>query len=352
MSLRTCTRSKDEASPCPGGKTLRAAVIGLGVGEAHIAGYRRHRNCEVVALCDFSEEKLREVGQRYPDIERRGAADDVLTDPDVDVVSIASYDNHHYEQIVQAIANDKHVFVEKPLCLSEDEARHIRQLLGEKPHLKLSSNLILRRCPRFVALKDRIDRGEMGELFLVEGQYDYGRLHKITEGWRGAIDFYSVVYGGAIHLVDLLVWLTGKRVVDVAAFGNQVASRGTQFRYNDTVVAVLRFDDGIVGKVGVSYGCVRPHVHGLSIYGTTATFVNGHPHGWLYASRDPQVPPTPITEPYPGVHKADLIESFIDAIVCDREPPVGREEVLGTMSICLAIERAAATGKTCPVAYV
>ncbi|MFC1909216.1 Gfo/Idh/MocA family protein, partial [Chloroflexota bacterium] len=226
-------------------KRLKAGIIGLGVGEKHAAGYHNHSGCEVAALCDFSEEKLEAVRDKYPDARLTTQADEVLSDPEINIVSIASYDNYHHEQIVKAINNDKHIFVEKPLCLYEVEAVEIKQLLQEKPHLKLSSNLILRMSPRFRMLKQMIADGELGQLFYVEGDYNYGRLHKITEGWRGKIDFYSVVYGGGVHVIDLLLWLTGDRVIEVAAYGNNLASSGTSFRYNDMVVSILKFESGM-----------------------------------------------------------------------------------------------------------
>ena len=341
-----------ETGRSPGTRRLRAAVIGLGVGAKHIAGYRSHPNCDVVAVCDFAPERLEQAALEYPGVQRFEHADDLLTHPDIDVVSVASYDNYHHEHIIKALEHDKHVFVEKPLCLNQADARHIRARLEQRPHLRLSSNLVLRCCPRFLAVKEQIDRGDFGDLFLVEGDYNYGRLHKLTDGWRGAIDFYSVVFGGAIHIVDLLLWLTGSSVNEVAAFGNQVASRGSQFDYNDAVVAILRFANGVVGKVGVSYGCVRPHFHGLSIHGTKATFVNDEADGRLYRSRDPQTPPVAITEAYPGAHKGALLESFLDAILHGRDPVVSEEDVFRTMSVCLAIEQAVAGGRTCPVEYL
>ena len=226
-------------------KRLRAGVIGLGVGERHIEGYRSHPDCDVVALCDFSEDKLSMARTKYPGIRLTQRADELLQDPGIDVVSIATYDNYHYQQVVQAINNDKHIFVEKPLCLYESEAAHIRRLLQEKPGLKMSSNLILRMSPRFRLLKQMIMDGDMGQLFYVEGDYNYGRLHKITDGWRDKIDFYSVVYGGGVHIIDLLLWLTDDKVVEVAAYGNNLASRDTSFRYNDMVVSILKFQSGM-----------------------------------------------------------------------------------------------------------
>ncbi|RMF82816.1 MAG: gfo/Idh/MocA family oxidoreductase [Planctomycetota bacterium] len=325
--------------------TLKAGVVGLGVGEAHARAYHAHPHCRLAAVCDLKPERMTSVAARIPTVRCCSSADEILCDPSIDIVSIASYDTDHYRQVMQAIEHDKHVFVEKPLCMARSEALDIRRALSRKPHLKLSSNLILRKSPRFVALKHRIDRGELGELFLVEGDYHYGRLHKITHGWRGTIEFYSVVFGGAIHLVDLLLWLTGERVVEVSAIGNRVAAAGSQFKYNDTVLATLRFENDLIGKVGVSYGCMRPHFHGLSIYGTRATFINDTPHALLYESRDPDVPPQQIVDPYPGVQKGELLTDFVDAVVAEREPEVSAEDVFRSMAVCLAIEKAAAAGE-------
>jgi len=333
-------------------KQLRAGIIGLGVGEKHIEGYQSHPDCEVVALCDFSNEKLTMARTKYPDIKLTHQADELLSDPDIDVVSIASHDNYHYEQIVQAINNNKHIFVEKPLCLYEGEATHIRRLLQEKPGLKMSSNLILRMAPRFRLLKQMITDGHMGQLFYVEGDYNYGRLHKITDGWRGKIDFYSVVYGGSVHIVDLLLWLTGDRVVEVAAYGNNLASRDTGFRYNDMVVSILKFQSGMVGKVAVNFGCVSPHFHVLSIYGTKATFVNGLEYGTLFESRDPTQAGRKITAPYPGTQKGALIYSFVDSILNRSQAEVTLEDIFKTMSVCFAIEKATHQSGSVVVRYL
>jgi predicted dehydrogenase len=310
------------------------------VGEQHLAGYAGHPACEPAVLCDISEERRREAAAGHPDLRIVADPDEVLTDPDIHVVSIASYDDAHAEQVVRALEHGKHVFVEKPLCLEAADAVRIRALLRERPELRLSSNLILRQSPRFRLIKRMIAEGELGTLFHVAGEYNYGRLRKLTHGWRGRIDSYSVVLGGAVHIVDLLLWLTGRRIVEVAAIGNRISSAGSAFRHDDQVAALLRFQDGITGTVIANFGCVRPHGHGLVICGTRATFVNDEPHGRLFTSRDPQKPPHQITTPHPGAAKGDLIASFLDGILGRGEPVVTTQDVFETMSVCLAIEKA------------
>ena len=331
---------------------LKVGIIGLGVGEAHIQGYESHPECEVTTLCDFIPDKLASAKKKYPGVMITNKAYDILRNPDIDVISIASYDNFHYEQIVTALDHNKHVFVEKPLCLYEKEARHIRELLNKKPHLKMSSNLVLRKSPRFIGLKECVEKGELGIIYHIEGDYNYGRLHKVTGEWRGDLGFYSVVYGGGIHMVDLFLWLTGDTVVEVAACGNNISSRGSKFRYNDMVVSIVKFASGMTGKLGVNFGCVHPHFHTLTLYGTEATFSNGMNNALLYKSREPDHKPLTVNTAYPGIHKADLIYGFIDSILNIAPPEVTLDDIFKAMSVCFAIEKATHVSSFVPVDYL
>lgn len=320
-------------------KKLKAGVIGLGVGEQHITGYRR-AGVEVVALCDLDAEKRAMAAAKYPQCTIHQAAEDLIAAPDVDVVSIASFDHHHAAQIVRALNLGKHVFCEKPLCTTEAELRDIRSALARNPGARLSTNTILRMSPRFRDLRARIQRGELGRLYYAEADYNYGRLHKLQQGWRGGIPDYSVMLGGGIHMVDLLLWLSGRRIVEVSASGNKICSADCNFTTPDMVVAILRFDDGMLGKVTANFGCVYPHFHKLSVYGTKATFENGRDTASLYNSRDRDTPDIrKIDTAYPGIEKGDLIPGFIDAIRGTGSAEIGEDEVFAAMAVCLAIDR-------------
>lgn len=331
---------------------LAVGVIGLGVGEQHLEAFARHRDCTIAAICDVDPAKLAEVSARRPGFRTTRNPDDVLGDPEIDVVAVASWDDAHHAQIAAALDAGKHVFAEKPLVLFEEEARDIRRRLRARPDLRLCTNVILRRSPRFRDLKVRIGASDLGRIFYVEGDYNYGRIHKITEGWRGRIPFYSVVYGGGVHLIDLLMWLLDSRIVEVTAFGNSIASAGSGFRNHDLVAALLRFENGVVGRMTANFGCVFPHFHPVSIYGTEGTFVNGRGDALLCRSRDPQVAPEPVATAYPGVHKGDLIDSFVRSILTGTPAEVTEDDVFDTLSVCFAIEKAAHGGGTVAVDYI
>ncbi len=334
-------------------KKLKVGVIGLGVGGRHAAAYKNHPQAEVAVLCDWDGDKLRQVASVYPRAKTAIDARAVIEDTDVEAVSIASYDYYHAEQVISALRAGKHVFVEKPLCLHEKEARRIKQLLLTNPGLRLSSHFPLRRTPRFSKLKEWVKEGKLGRVYYAEADYNYGRWEKIVSGWRGKSKNYSVVLGGGVHMVDLLLWLRGEKVVEVFAYGSNLVSREAGFAFNDCVVSNLKFADGTLAKVTCNFACVHPHYHAVSLYGTKATFINGRRQAELFTARGKG--PRKIRIPYRQERQresASFIDSFVESVVGRGELLVTEQEIFDAMSVCFAIERAVVTGRPMPVKYI
>jgi len=331
---------------------LNAGVIGLGVGEQHVHALTSHPGCNLVSACDIDPEKRKAVASRFPQVKMTAEPADLIDDPSIDLLCIASYDDAHFEQMDRAITNGKHIFVEKPLCLREDHLKRVRERLNEYPNVRLSSNLILRLSPRFRDLKERVEDGSFGQLYFIAGDYNYGRVEKITHGWRGQLDFYSIMLGGGVHIVDLLLWLTGHKVDEVMAQGNAIATEGTDFRFNSLATSILRFESGIVGSVTANFACVTPHFHKFSVYGTEATFENSVDYGLLYTSRDPAVPAERLSTEYPGVHKGSLLLDFVESLLEESISEISVDEIFDTMSVCFAIEKSMTTGNSTKVNYI
>ena len=333
---------------------LRAGIIGLGVGEKHIAAFNVHPNCEVTAICDFSEEKLSISKRLCPGAKRTRNANEILDDADIDIVSVASFDNYHFEQAGKAIKNGKHVFVEKPLCLHFEEAVELRRLLRENPGIHLSSNLNLRSCPRFNYLKALIQSGEMGQIVYVEADYLWGRIQKLTDGWRKDMKFYSIIHGAAVHMIDLAMWLTQIKPVEVQCYGNRLATANSGFKYNDLAVILMRFENGSIAKITANGGCVHPHFHKLSVFGTERSFMHDDSGAMLFESRDPNVKPAQILEEYPGILEKDrVVTSFVEAILNPEEKAIVTcDDTFDTMSVCFAAERAMTEGKPVSVEHI
>jgi predicted dehydrogenase len=328
---------------------IGAAVVGLGVGEQHARAYAAEARCDLRAVFDLDPEKTRRVAE---ELGARPASsfESVLEDPETTVVSIASFDDAHFEQALSALEAGKHVFVEKPLCRTVDEARALKSAWERAGRPALASNLILRTAPLFSWLRDELAAGAFGTPYAFDGDYLYGRLHKITDGWRRDVEDYSVMLGGGVHLVDLMLWVTGQRPVRVSAVGNRVSTVGTAFRYDDFVAATFEFESGLVGRITANYGSVCAHRHVVRVFGTKAMFVSDDAGARLHMSREPSVPPRRVALAPLAAGKGDLVPRFLATVEAGGDDESVKHE-LDLVSVCAAADRALAERRTIDVDY-
>lgn len=332
-------------------RLLKVGVIGLGVGEQHARAFHAHPACTLDCLSDLNGEHARQLAAKLGGC---AVVDDFASMlARVDVVAIASYDDAHYDQVMAALAAGKHVFVEKPVCRTTEELRAIKTAwLASGGHLKLRSNLVLRAAPLYRRLKELIADGRLGQVYAFDGDYLYGRLHKITEGWRGKLGDYSVMEGGGVHLVDLLLWLICERPTTVTAIGNRICTRDTGFGQNDFAAATLEFPSGLIARITANFGCVHRHHHVMRIFGTQGTFLYDDQGARWHESRDPAVAEGKIDLPPLPAHKGDLIPAFVAAVLDDAADGAETQGYFDDISVCIAADRAMATGNKERIEYV
>jgi predicted dehydrogenase len=161
--------------------------------------------------------------------------------------------------------------------------------------------------------------------------------------------------GGGIHVVDLALWLTGQRPIEVVAYRSDLGSRGSAFSGADLVVALLRFQSGLIVKIGANFASRYPHFHRFLVYGTEGTFENVpapvSADAFLWSGRDDGLPPTRIDAAYPAVEKGALIPAFIDAVLGRGEPDVVEDDVFACVETCLAIDESAIQGRVVRIAH-
>jgi predicted dehydrogenase len=338
--------------------SLGVAIVGLGVGRQHAEAFGALQECVVRAVVDLDQGLAEETAARYPGCTPYTSFDAAIERSDIDVVSIASFDDVHFEQVTRSFAAGKHVFVEKPLCRSADELSEIRAWLKRSPQLRLASNLVLRGADLYRWLRAEIKSGAFGEIYAFDGDYLYGRLHKLTSGWRGERGGYSVMLGGGIHVIDLMLWLTNQQPKSVTAVSNRIVTRDTSFRSDDFSAGTFVFPSGMIGRITANFGCVHRHQHVVRIFGTKKSFVLDDMGPRVMIARDPVMPGTPVEAPErislatKPDHKGVLIPSFVRAI---RER--GRAEdaefalSLDAISAAIACDRSAATGTSIEIDY-
>jgi predicted dehydrogenase len=335
-------------------KNIRAGVIGLGVGAHQARTLSLHPNIELKWLCDLNKDKLLELNRELPEAKITQNSKDVLQDEDTDLVCIASYDQFHFEQVIIALNNGKHVYVEKPICLSKIETKKIHKKLSEQPNLRLSSNMVLRTCPLFNKVKESINSNMMGKLYYLEADYLWGRKEKLTNGWRAEAELYSIIYGAAVHMVDLVMWLTKKKPLRVQAMGNRISTKGTKQRNNDFAVLLLEFENQMVVKISAHGSCVHPHFHSLKIFGTSSSFFHESTGTVWIESSKPNQKFKVEKEEYPAKSKREgALISFIESLTnANKSAMISQTEVFNTMSVCFAAEKSIKTGKAVEIDYL
>ena len=328
-------------------------VIGMGIGEKHAQAYQNHPNCELISICDFSLQKQGLLIKKYPSQLIFNDAQFIIEDENIDIISIASYDNFHAEQIIRSIENQKHVMAEKPLCLSKLEMESIKNTLENNSGITLSSNLVLRTNSRFKKFKNDIDKKNLGDVYYIEADYYWGRKNKLF-GWRAGMEYYSIIFGAAIHMVDLVMWLVRARPISVQAVGNDIATSGSKLKYNSFATLLLKFENGLIAKITGNGGCVHPHFHGLKFFGTWQSAVHNLNGAYYLNSCDDESVQLVNTDPYPEkAARGKIIHSFVDHIYDQSNIPiVTRKDVFDVMSVCFAAEEAMAGGNSMNIKYL
>lgn len=317
---------------------FNVGVIGLGIGEQHIKGYLKSKYVKSISIFDKNKLKASEIQRKYPIKKVYESDSEMIYNKEIDIISIASYDNCHFNQIEMSLKNNKHVFCEKPICQNFDELRKVSSLLKKNKDLVMTTNTVLRCSPRFKKLKKEFEKNTFGEVYFIELDYNYGRLNKITNGWRGAIKNYSVVLGGGIHMLDLLLWLKNSYPKKISSFQNNICTKGIYNPIQDFVISLLQFKDGSVAKVTSNFGCIYPHFHRVMIYGKKKTFEQSFKtNSYLSLDNNNHIVKQTAKEKYPGVYKYDLIDNFISSILTNGKLIITQKQMLSVMQLCLDI---------------
>jgi len=202
-------------------KKFKAGVIGVGfIGPAHIEAIRR-QGFDVVALATSTQEKADHAAEELLISKAYGDWQDLITDPDVEVVHITSPNYLHYPQAKAALEAGKHVVCEKPLAMNTDETAELVSL-AEKKDLVNAVNFNIRFYPLAQEARAQVEAGNLGDqIYIIQGSYLQDWLLLDTDwNWRvdpeEGGDLLAIADIGS-HWVDLVTFITGTKVVEVCA---------------------------------------------------------------------------------------------------------------------------------------
>jgi predicted dehydrogenase len=245
--------------------TLKMAFAGFR--HAHILDlYRRTQEAddfEVVAACEEDGMTRQALASNGVITVTHECLDDMLDSVKCDVVAVGDYYAKRGRLAIEALKRGKHVIGDKPLCTSLADLERITELSRLNQRV-VGCMLDLRDAPQIIGLRDLIRRGDLGEIHAIT----FGGQHPLLLGKRPSWYFEPGKHGGtindiAIHACDVIPWITGLSVTEIAA-ARCWNARVPQFPYfKDGAQLMLALENG-AGVVGdVSY--LMPDGSGYSI---------------------------------------------------------------------------------------
>jgi len=164
---------------------IRTAVIGTGfMGRVHLEALRRVENVDVVEVAATSLDKAREAGAGYNVLNVTGDWHDVINDPSIDAVHVATPNVSHFPIAKAALEAGKHVLCEKPLAMSVTEAQELTDLAAAKG-LRGGLNHNLRYYPMVQQMRRMREAGDFGDILVVQGTYSQDwMLYESDWNWR------------------------------------------------------------------------------------------------------------------------------------------------------------------------
>jgi predicted dehydrogenase/protoporphyrinogen oxidase len=161
-----------------GGAPIRIGLLGLGYWGPNLARNLADSPAfEITHLCDIRPEALDAIQARYPDARLTTSFEEVLRDPDVDAVAIATPVSTHYPLAMSALHAGKHTFVEKPLAASSREVLELMALADENDVVLMPGHTFL-YSPAVTTIKRLIDSGELGEIYFISSSRVNLGLHQ------------------------------------------------------------------------------------------------------------------------------------------------------------------------------
>ena len=333
-------------------KDTRIAVVGLGeFGSRHLDVLAHMPGVEVIALVSRSEARAQELADRYGVPRVFAETDDMLAQVAPDAVDVVTEDTRHLAPTLAALRAGADVFLEKPISHDLDEAR-LMVAEAERLKRKLMVGHILRFDARCAAIKEAINRGELGRVVTV-----YGRRN-MCQAFQKQYSHSNRLYTTGIHDIDLILWyFAGRRPIEVYMKTLAVCGQG-----DDVFWGMITMEDGSLGIVETNWLLPlatpwRGHII-MEVIGTKGASLLEVPGNGLSFWHDSQVH-VPDTSYWPTVHGATvgaLRDELIYFLRCVRK---GRPieipqpaEAIASLVVAQALLRSAQQGRPIPLGSI
>lgn len=219
---------------------INVGVIGCGYwGPHHVRIFNSLPQTRVVTVAERDSSRWARITGSWPSVKCVTEATEVLADPSIGAVVIVTPTATHFELVKAALLAGKHVFCEKPLCLTKAEAEELQALSVKTGKVLMVGHVFLFN-PGLRRIKDLLDRGELGDVrYLSAVRTNLGPIRSDV----------NASYDLASHDIAIFNWLMNAEPVEVQAMGASFLHKGVE----DVVQISLRYPSGALGTIQSSW---------------------------------------------------------------------------------------------------
>ncbi len=343
---------------------VKIGIVGTGsISRSHMDSYKKNPNAEIYALCDIHEGRLREAGEQYGISRLYTDINEMLALPELDAVSVTTWNSAHAECAIAALNAGKHVLCEKPMATSVEDALRMKEA-AEKNGKLLMIGFVRRFGDDMKLIEDMRDKDCLGELYYAKATYI--RRNGCPMGWFGE---KSRSGGGplidlGVHVIDFVRYAFGnpKPISVYAATFNKIGSReelktrkgyyaasatgNDIFDVEDLATALIRFEGGAVLQIEASFSLHTHNEGKIRLFGSKAGVEVDTPMKLLSEMNGYMTDVTLVdTKGFDfGKSFAEETDHFIDCIINGTKCKNPAEDGVELMKILCAAYESAATG--------
>ncbi len=247
----------------------KVGVVGIGFGlGVHVPAFRLDSRCEVAAICASTTERAAKAAAKAGISKACGDWRELVSDPGIDIVSIATPAGAQFGIAKAALEAGKHVFLEKPVAPTEEEGRELVKL-AEESDLRTTLDFEFVETPGWPELKQALDSGELGELRIVNVDWQVNS-HAIQNGFFDSWKLRPDLDGGVLnlfgtHTFHYLEWLFGP-ISGLRA--HLPGLPGLPAEVEALALLQVEFKNGARGAISLSSASFQGNGHRLEVYGS------------------------------------------------------------------------------------
>ncbi|HUQ44873.1 MAG TPA: Gfo/Idh/MocA family oxidoreductase [Candidatus Limnocylindria bacterium] len=342
-----------------GGAPVRFGLIGAGaISAQHLEALDSIPDARIAAIASASTERARSAGERWG-VPWTTDVNELLSREDVDAVAISTPSGLHAVQALDALRHGKHILVEKPVALTNADARAVADTARQRG--LVAATVSQRRFEPVVrAVRDAVASDAIGPVSMIvaEGFYYRPQTYYDSAAWRGTVELDGgVLMNQAIHTIDLLRWIGGA----VTSVSGHVATIGHRMEAEDTAAVSLRFASGALGAIVATTCAAAERPTELTIHGQRGLIrlVGEDAAEWDVPDRPappPERSPGEGTQPKSATWGTSAVgyvrqyTDFIEAIRDGRPPAVTVDDGAAAVEIVLAAYESSRTGRSVDLA--